>query len=137
LPPEISEISELSEHSGLTKLTKYTTNRQMSWAIGCILLKMIIGKHLVSITSINKLYFIIKYLGSPSLTECDALNISYNSVIIQRPKCRIPKKATFIEKKILNLSLTWNPEKMLYFTSKGIIHKILPVYEDEAINDYF
>jgi hypothetical protein len=104
-------------------------NRTSSWAIGCVLHKMLMGYAPVE-NNAKRFESIAKCLGSPTITECDALKLPYSLSL----KKRLPRHfscATSKERKIIKKCLSWNPDSYMICTNKGLVEKIDTIYELE------
>jgi len=104
-------------------------NRRSSWAIGCVLHKMLMGYAPVA-NNAKRFESIAKCLGSPTITECDALKLPYSLSL----KKRLPRHfscATSKERKIIKKCLSWNPDSYMICTNKGLVEKIDTIYELE------
>ena len=104
-------------------------DRKSSWAIGCVLHKMLMGYAPVQ-NNAKKFESIARCLGAPTITECDSLKIPYSFSL----KKRLPRHfscATSKERKIIKKCLSWNPDSYMICTDKGLVEKIDTVYESE------
>lgn len=102
-------------------------DRISSWAIGCVLHKMLMGYAPVP-NKAKRFESIVKCLGVPTITECDTLNLPYSLSL----KKRLPRhfsRATCKERKILKKCLSWNPDSYMICTDKGLAEKIETIHE--------
>ena len=104
-------------------------DRISSWAIGCVLHKMLIGYAPVQ-NNAKKIESIARCLGAPTITECDALKLPY-SLSLKKILPRHFSCATSKERKIIKKCLSWNPDSYMICTDKGLVEKIDTVYESE------
>jgi len=100
--------------------------RAISWGIGCILYKMIKGKPLVPI-GFKKFQCIEKYLGVPTITECELLKLPYSLTLKKRT--RKHNHLSSKESNILKKCLSWNPNSYMICIDKGLAYKVETIHE--------
>ena len=103
--------------------------RVTSWAIGCVLHKMITGKSPVSV-GFEKFQSIARCLGAPTITECELLKLPYSLALKKRQRSHI-RRSSYKESKILTKCLSWNPDSYMICIDKGLAYKIETIHEVE------
>jgi hypothetical protein len=97
-----------------------------SWALGCVLLKLITGRPPVHAGSRDASRDIARCIGAPSLAECHELGVRCAS---SRPR-RAVRGATLAERRVLVATLTWDPRRLLP-TPRGLAALVETIAEGE------
>lgn len=105
----------------------YCEYRAISWGIGCILYNMITGKPLVQI-GFEKFQSLAKYLGVPTITECELLKLPYSLSLKKRTR-KHNHHLSHKESNILKKCLSWNPNSYIICIDKGLAYKIETIHE--------
>jgi len=103
--------------------------RVTSWAIGCVLHKMITGNAPVPI-GFEKFQSIVKCLGVPTIKECELLKLPY-SLAFKKRRRRPIHHSSYKEMTVLTKCLSWNPNSYMICIDKGLAYKIETIHEVE------
>jgi hypothetical protein len=101
-----------------------------SWAIGCVLHKLITGRAPVAVSDVangTHARAIVRCLGAPTISESRALGIPV--MTSQRTRARV-RGSTETERLILRSTLAWDPSARMICTTRGLVSSMHTHHEE-------